>query len=593
MKKIRLYIISVILLSLVHGCAEDVLTKYPLDVISDQMVWNDPVLIEQYLTQCYAEVGPYLDQGYRFDNTKIIFRELIMLAMADEAAAAWAGNTRSHQITVTGSHEYDADEAGGRQANLMWWGYPTVRRLNQFVARVAEAPVPDKERLVGEARFLRAFCYFMMVKRYGGVPLILREQLIDDPDEELYRKRDREEDVYQFIIDEMDDLVTNGSLPASAPAGRVTLYTALALKSRAAMYAASIATWGTVQLDGVVGIPAGKAAHFWQASYDASKRIISDGQFALYNAKPGDKAANYRELFLTKNNSEVIWAECYTGISGKNHSWDMWQTPRGYNAWASGQLTEIYLEMAESYGNIDGTSGVIDRAKINAGYLWTMDELFGKKDPRFKASIYTQDTPWRGELLDYHNGVITEDGTLTTEPYKEVLGQGRCSAARPFGTLKYMDESLVPSGPRTSSTDWIVFRLGEIYLNLAEAAFELGKADEAKDAVNEIRKRAGMPVFTSVTREDIRAERKIELAFEANRYWDLRRWRTAVTDLTKSWTGLRFILDYKTRKYKLELLLDVTGLPSPYFEEKHYYFPITLSRISNNPNLVENPGWAN
>ena len=593
MKKIRLYIISVILLSLVHGCAEDVLTKYPLDIISDQMVWNDPVLIEQYLTQCYAEVGPYLDQGYRFDNTKIIFRELVMLAMADEATAAWNGPSKSHQITVTGSHEYEWDEFGGRQATLVWWGYPTVRRLNQFVARVAEAPVPDKERLVGEARFLRAFCYFMMVKRYGGVPLILREQLIDDPDEELYRKRDKEEDVYQFIIDEMDDLVTNGSLPASAPAGRVTLYTALALKSRAAMYAASIATWGTVQLDGVVGIPAGKAAHFWQASYDASKKIISDGHFALYNAKPDDKAANYRELFLTKNNSEVIWAECYTGISGKNHSWDMWQTPRSYNAWASGQLTEVNLEMVESYGNIDGASGVIDRDKINAGYLWTMDELFGKKDPRFKASIYTQETPWRGDLLDYHNGVITEDGTLTTEAYKEVLGQGRCVAARPFGTLKYLDESLNPSGPRTSSTDWIVFRLGEIYLNLAEAAFELGKTDEAKDAVNEIRKRAGMPVFAAVTREDIRAERKIELAFEANRYWDLRRWRTAVTDLTKSWTGLRFILDYKTRKYKLEIMPDVTGLPSPYFEEKHYYFPITLSRISNNPNLVENPGWAN
>jgi hypothetical protein len=591
MKKFRLYIISAVVLSLAYGCADDVLTKYPLDMISDQTVWNDPVLIEQYLTQCYAEVGPYFDQGYRFDNTKDVLQELVMLAIADEATYGWQQTPKSHQITVTGSHEYSFTGTG--QASLMWWGYPTVRRLNQFLERVGEALVSDRERLIGEARFLRAFCYFNMVKRYGGVPLILREQLLDDPEEELYRKRDREEDVYQFIIDEMDDLVTNGILPSSAPAGRVTLYTALALKSRAAMYAASIATWGTVQLDGVVGIPSGKAAYFWQASYDASKKIISDGQFALYLAKPDDRAANYRELFLTKNNSEVIWAECYTGVSGKNHSWDLCNSPFSYNPWAGGQQNPVYLEMVESYGHIDGTDGVIDRDKINASHLWTMDELFGKKDPRFKASVFTHETPWIGDLLDYHYGVITEDGTLTTEPYKEVLGSGRCNGrSTPFGILKYLDESIaIPSGPRTSATDWIVFRLGEIYLNLAEAAFELGKADEAKDAVNEIRRRAGMPEFTSVTREEIRAERKVELAFEANRYWDVRRWRTAVTDLTKSYSGLRYILDYQTRKYKLEIVPDVNGFPSPYFEEKHYYFPMTLGRISNNPNLVENPGW--
>lgn len=578
----RLFYIPLLILS-ISSCIDDILNKSPLDMISDATVWNDPVLIGQYLAQCYAEVGPYLDQSYLFDNNLVIIQETAMLGIADEANSRWNSTPKLYNIALGGLGYLD------------WWGYPTVRRLNEFLEKIETAPVTNKVQFAAEARFLRAFCYFNMVKRYGGVPLILRVQSVNDSEEELYRARDKEEDVYQFIIDELDDIVNNELLPVQAESGRATLYAALALKSRAAMYAASIATWGDVRLGGLVGIPAEKKDYFWEASYSASKKIIDDDRFALYDVNP-DKSANYRQLFLTKNNSEVIYTEGYTGASGKYHSWDMWQSPASYNPWAGGQQNTVYLDMVESYDNIDGTPGVIDRAKIASGHLWTMEELFGNKDPRFKASIYTQETPWLGDLLDYHNGVIKEDGTITTEAYKDVQGRGRCAVvagSNSFGILKYLDESAaIVSGPRTSSTDWIVFRLGEIYLNLAEAAFELDKEPEARAVINQIRNRAGMPEYMSaITRENIRAERKVELAFEANRFWDLRRWRTAVTDLTKSYTGLRYILDYQTRKYKLELVPNISGNPAPAFLEKFYYYPITQTRTSNNPNLVENPGY--
>ena len=580
MKRLYTYMIISLLLC---ACAKDVLNKSPLDRISDDVLWSDPVLVEAFLTQCYGEMGFYNEMPYLSKTD--FFADMVMTGISDEANSNWVATAKTHQITITGGE-------------CEWWGYPTVRRLNQFIDRVETSPVSNSAQLIAEARFLRAFCYFNMVKRYGGVPLIVREQLMDDPEDELYRKRDREEAIYQFIVDEINDIVSSGALPPSfsgKDAGRATLYAALALKSRAAMYAASIATWGKVQLDGVVGIPSGSANTFWQASYDASKKIIDAGQFALYNAKPDDKVANYRELFLVKNHSEIIFAEGFDGLSGKGHSWDMWENPLSYNVWGGGQQNAVYLEMVESYGNIDGTSGIIDRDKINSGYLWTMDELFGKKDPRFKASIYTNETSWmNGEVkLDYHNGVITEEGELTTEAYKDVMGVGRCAAwTSPFGILKYLDESwgIVPER-YYSKTDWIVFRLAEIYLNLAEAAFELGKTEEARAAVNIIRERAGMPALQTITRDDIRAERKVELAFEANRYWDVRRWRTAVDDLTHAWSGLRYILDYSTKKYRLSVVENAAGTPAPYFEEKHYYLPITLSRTTNNKNLVENPGY--
>ena len=162
-------------------------------------------------------------------------------------------------------------------------------------------------------------------------------------------------------------------------------------------------------------------------------------------------------------------------------------------------------------------------------------------------------------------------------------------------SMKYLDEgNNTLQFPGISSTDYLVFRYGEILLNLAEAAFELGETGEALEAVNDIRKRAGISPLESVDRDKIRHERKVELAFEGHRYWDVRRWRIAVDVLSKPNSGLRYILDYETGKYQLQILDNVDGTgTSPNFYEHNYYFPITLSRTGNNSNLQENPGYQN
>ncbi len=581
---------------MINAC-EDVLEKQPLDIITDATLWSDPVLIDDYLNQCYSEMRFYFEMPYGQDiNFLVDNRALDMLTITDEAHPAWIGAPKTHWIGIGGGI-------------IEWWGYPTIRRLNVFLNKMEnleiEVDESYKKQRIAEARFLRAFAYFDMVKRYGGVPLITRVQELDDPEEELYRKRDKEEDIYMFILSELDEIAPD--LPEDYGDGRATKYAALALKSRASMYAASIAQWGSVQLDGVIGIPTDKASTYWQISYDASREIITSGKFSLYNGSD-DKVQNFRNLFLDENNSEVIFSERFDGISGKGHIFDMMEVPRSYHVWGGGQQASLYLEMVESFDNVDGTPGVIDRDKIANGHLWTVEELWKNKDPRFKATVYTHGSPWvhtNGPfILDYHNGIETPEGELlTVGSYKGVLCRSQASAAlTPFGVLKYLDEARAVVHERYySSTDYIVFRLGEILLNYAEAAIELNKTGDALWAVNEIRKRAGMPEYTSITREDVRKERKIELAFEGNRYWDVRRWRTAKNDLTKSFHGLRIILDGASivegqydvlnQKFKLAIVDNVAGIPSPYFEEKHYYLPIALSRTSNNPNLVENPGY--
>jgi hypothetical protein len=266
----------------------------------------------------------------------------------------------------------------------------------------------------------------------------------------------------------------------------------------------------------------------------------------------------------------------------------------------------VYLDIVEKFEFIDGTSGAIPRSDY-ASKEWTMDELFHNRDPRFIASIlYNESTMgWKANNYDsniayFHerskvagvwvkagvlpNGVPAKASNRSFEPRPKPMRQG-------FLMRKFLDES---SGSQlaggNSSEDFHIFRLGETYLNLAEAAFYLGKNAEALDALNEIRDRAGMPDKLTIDEDIIRNERAVELIFEEHRFWDIRRWRIANEVLDgKKMAGLKFEYNYDTDKY-------IIGVKSADpvvrdFKQEHYYYPLTLGKISDNPILVENPGY--
>lgn len=599
MKKIS--IILLIGLTALTSCEKDVLDKEPLDIISDANVWDDPALIDAYLTQMYYDMSILTNEvpnnsGF---GGGMWFNINMVTEVSDEAMGNWIKNSGY-------AYKFGLNSTGaisGIAPLLQWWeqSYRVIRSLNEFISRVPTAPVDStfvKER-VAEARFLRAYNYFSMVKRYGGVPLITEAQEIDAPRDSLFPERAKEQEVYDYVLSELDAIAND--LPdkrSSMEYGRPSKYAALALKCRAALYAGSIAQFGDVQLNGIVGIDASKANDYYLQAYEAAEIIMNSGIHSLYN-QFSDKTKNFRNIFLDKNNVEVIFARVHDENSGydggQGWGYDWINAPVPNSAGAGSQLAP-YLEMVEEFEYIDGTSGKLDRSVIQQG-LWTTEQLWGDKDPRFFASIFTHNTPWQGTLLDFHNGLILPDGSIITSgSYNGVLANGTQSAnnldfGTGFGVLKYLDESHT-GGRDISSTDWIVFRYGEILLNYAEAAFELGKTDDALDAINQIRERAGIALLNSIDREKIRHERKVELAFEGHRYWDVRRWRIAVTALSKNNSGIRYILDYETGKLKLEVNENIDGTVSePIFQSKNYYLPITPGRIGQNPNLVPNPGY--
>ncbi len=612
MKKILFILITG--LCVLTSCLDDILDKKPLDMMTDAVVWEDPVLIDAYLTTQYTYTSVLVNDATTvfdsFDQNPVNVSTdwKFNMGNSEQADGPFISGDVSDEAMTLGAVLYNAAnfKTYGISINgglMEYWEapYKIIRNLNEFIEKVPNSPIEkDLAGLrIAEARFLRAFNYFSMVKRYGGVPLITKVQQMTDSKEVLYPSRNSEKEIYDYVISEMDAIAED--LAKTTDYGRPNKWAALALKCRAALYAGSIAQFGTVQLNGLLGIPSGEANAYYQKAYDAANAIMKGGVYALYNAD-ADKVTNFKNIFLKKRNVEAIFAKQHDGVDavqsgGNAWSWDYLQCPKPH-AENGGNRSMPYLELVEEFEYIDGKSGKFDRDKLQQG-LWTLDELWKGKDPRFFASIWTNGTSWQGGSVDNHKGLITRTGEVLNEStgvYEGVYVWGTQNLWNNmdtgFGIMKYLNESTsnVEWFSR-SNTDYLIFRYGEILLNFAEAAVELGKTDEALKAINDIRDRAGISLLTTVDREKIRHERLVELAFENHRYWDIRRWREGKTYLSRQLTGLRYILDFTTRKFRLEVV-DLHGsVNPPKFKEENYYFPINLTRTNANPNLEENPGY--
>ena len=600
MKKIIIYFIAA---AVNFSCIDQLLEKKPLDMISDADLWDDETMADTYLTGVYLRMPILLNEtpepmnGGVWDFCEDWIGPYIINTVSDEARWNYV-SVSQNSIKYTGLRI-----SGGL---LEWWeyAYVAIRRLNDFIERLPVSAVSDafKTEKLAEARFLRAYNYFSMVKRYGGVPLVTRVQLVDDPYEELYRSRDSEQAIYDFVLSELDEIAND--LPNDATTGRPTKAAALALRSRAAVYAGSIAQFGTIQLGGILGIDASKAQSYYQIAYDAAQRIMNETNHSLYDVN-ADKVLNFQNVFLVKasaNNPEPIWIMRHTYTQktwsgGNGWGWDFWNCPKPH-AWSGGMHTPPYLEMAEEFEYVDGRPGKLDWDAIQEGF-WTVDQLWSGRDPRFYASIWTQDRPWQSRAVDLHYGLVLPDGSVirTSGSYEGVLifgeDTGNGGNRTGFGIMKLLEESHDNTGERlTSGTDWQIIRFAEVLLNYAEAAFELGRTADALTAINRLRDRAGIAPLATIDREKIRHERKVELAFEGHRYWDLRRWRIAFEELNIPRSRLEYVMVFEEQnKYKLEVINADGTVTPPLFHDYNYYFPITLSRTSSNPNLTENPGY--
>jgi len=592
MKDIKYIFISVLISFSFQSCEEQILSKEPLDIISDAAVWNDQSLVNAYVSNLYGRIKIPSTFLPTLDNSELIGGEALL---CDDATTRhtwhpeWSNNYLFGGLTASGGlKEY--------------WDYTLIRACNVFIENMTTSTISEslKKILSAEVRMIRAYTYFEMVKRYGGIPLITQAQSINDPESELFVKRNNEQEVYDFIGSEIDAVLND--LPTDDK-NRFTKFGALSLKSRAMLYAGSIAKYGTVQLDGVVGIPSNLASSYFQASYNASKQIIpeSDGGsggtvFSLYKGdiKADDLSSyadNFYNLFLTEKTVESIFeVDFIAGVKGNTASYGLY-----------GSMMDPSVELANAFEMVDGSSGVIDYANVA---VTNVPDLYKNKDPRFRASILNTGDPWSGGITYSNWYIIREDGEKMGTAGVYYTGQngvtmptrGSGETYTGFGTKKLVrDLGYIPAWGM-DDVPCMVFRLGEIYLNCAEAAQELGKTDDALRYVNLIRSRAGIAQLTTIDLDKIKHERRVELALgEAHRYWDLRRWRDAAKSPVNGGLNGLYITkaqtyyDYRDSKFHFDV--GHVEANARVFKEAYYYLPITTSRRNNNPNLVENPGY--
>ena len=577
MKSIKyiLFLSLVILLS-----CEDILDRAPLNKISENDVWVNDVMTQAYVTNLYSRIP--------FNNVLTGVND--WYSWTDEGTRCTGNSSNITQGTVSKSSE-----------GVAYWDYAYIRDCNVFLEEITTSPIAQsvKTQLEGEVRFMRAFAYFEMMKRYGGVPLV--DVVIDpfQPIDEKYRVRATEEAIANFIDAELTSAIA--LLPdVAAPKGRINKWSAYALQARAMLWAASIAKYGTVELNGLVGIPASQANAYYTKAAAAADAVITSTHYALYNANPGDKAENYRNIFIDESNSEVIFEKPYDGVNN-NHSYDGWIAP---DTWIDrGSLSNPLLEWLLGYENIDGSA---TQPSFGATNLYTDGwEPFANKDPRLKATVFFQGETFPNGTIETYEGIdpsatptpsaiisspsLSYNGKASVGLDSRMVPKDDMSTNSGFITKKYVITTQKYIAENTSWTNLIVFRLAEMYLTKAEAEFEMGNIAPAVTALNMTRERAGISLVdaSTITLNKIRTERRSELAFEAHRYWDLRRWRTAVSVLNNRFQGLRIIYHFASGKYYF-LPFNAETITRA-FKQEHYYNPITNGRIDNNPSLVENP----
>lgn len=617
-------LLTIPILCIVASCHK--LDTPPLGVIGESDVFTNANAVQAYLADIYTNL-PIEDfvyepnQGFMTGN-----------------GGRW--QCFNHTDAIDGEMVGPFGGTGDAAQGFGFWPYDKIRVINQLIATLptyaANFTTAQVNEWLGEAYFCRAYTYFALVKRYGGVPIV---RTVIDPDASIASQqvpRDKEEDVYNFIASDFDSAYGLMQDPGNnIQQGAASKYAAAAYKSRAMLYAGTIAKYGAANYvdgaarqQGFTGIPAGDANAFFQAAYDAAKLV--EGHFSLYTGGYPDKVQNYVDVFLKPNNEDIFlrqYTQSDPNMNGDNagpHSWDATMTCRIMTA---DGLSRAYptLDFVERFGSLpivnpDGTPvRFTNRADLMNGL-----------EPRLLATVYFPGATLRGIPFDVQRGIYkTFAGSAAQETANDltspndaqnvnlwlgdinavangldVIGRAGISTngddltRTGFYVRKYVDYNKPASscGLYQSTQSYIDMRYAEVLLNRAEAAMELGTPDMQTDALNDInqlRDRAGAaPATASMTIDTVRNERCKELAFEHQYWWDIRRWRTADQVLNnRNMYGLLPYFILSENKYIF--LKQLEPFKRTYnFQKLWYYEPLPSGELAKNPNLYpNNPGY--
>jgi hypothetical protein len=538
------------------SCQENFLDVVPTDRVSDASILSDSVLFEAYVINRYMGTRltdkeaegtlPGFGRGFEYAMWSSLTDESIY-NNDDNTWLIQRGQIAPENTGIAGT----------------FWGrsYRSIRELNYALANVDKVPMSQgkKDRLKGEMQFIRAFRYQDLIRNYGKVVLLGDKvyEISDDlTSDELFERAEIKEGI-DYAVAQLDEAAAllPESNDASWKLGRATKGAALALKARLLLYGAS---------------PLYNSAT-WQQAAAAAKAVMDLNKYTLYTG-------GYGNLFTTTDNSEIIFSRIYA--PGARHvALEIANGPNSYNAWGGNVPVQ---NLVDDYEMMDGT-------KItDAGTSYNPGQPYKNRDPRFYATILYNEAPYRGSTIQTFTpgGKDSKDGPSNWNTSKTG-----------YYMKKFMNDALPIDNPWdvAGTQTWIYFRYAEILLNYAESQNEaVGPDASVYAAINAIRQRTGvaMPVLpTGLTqaamRERIRNERRIELAFEEHRYYDVRRWKIA--DKTENVPAYGIEIGKSGTAFTYTKKEALTGKS---FAEKQYWLPIPRTEIqASNNKLEQNPGY--
>jgi hypothetical protein len=410
---------------------------------------------------------------------------------------------------------------------------------------------------------MRAMSYFELTKRYGGVPL-LSDKVLTLTDA-VNIPRNTYAECIQYIVSECDAI--SGLLlkePVTAvQVGRITQGSALALKARALLYAAS-----------PLNNPSNDLAK-WQAAAAAAKAVIDLNFYALN--------ASFVNAFITRNDKEVILAF----QQARNLNLERANSPAGYvsDLYTSNGSTSPSQDLVDAFPTITG------RAITDAGSGYSASNPYANRDPRFEATIFYNGSQWLGRAVETFEGGRDKPNTSMIQ------------TKTGYYLRKFLPNLATATNYAAADHNFIIFRYAEVLLNYAEAVNEA--ADLAANRtiaytqLTNLRKRAGITAGTgslygltaNMTQAQMRAaiklERRIEMAFEEHRFWDVRRWNTGTSDFNKTLRGMKI-----TRVSPGVFTYQIVNVePVVFIAPKMNLYPIPFAELQANSALTQNPGW--
>jgi hypothetical protein len=538
------------------GCSdgEGFLDTTPTDAVSDKLVWSKPEYAELNINSFYH----IIDALGQFDTAQTAvgisegMTDILKYGSTAQNTHMWFANEMAYQTAPS------ASSASYYLGNWSWC-YGKMTSLNQALSNLHQYKENFSEaewsRYTAEIRFFRGLIYFELMKRYKEIIIYDYDMTQIKADKAL----SSEKDGWDMVQGDLEYAAAN--LPSiEAAAYRVSSEAAYALLSRAMLY-----------------------AERWDVAAAAAKKVIDSGKFSL----TADYATAWSKTRLQGNTESIL--EYEYNREGVTHNFDDNFTPGGDPGRVLGALGNPTQEMVESYELAGGKGNYPDWEAWHSGKAVDQTPPFDQLEPRFAATILYNGCQWKGRTIEPYDGGV--DGYM--EWRLKPINEGKTVTG--YFLRKLVDENHDLSAYSRSTQPWIAIRYAEVLLNFAEAAAKGSDAvlkKESLGALNQVRERVGLKALNvsgDKLKEAIYHERKVELAYEGQYYWDMRRLKLAEKEFS----------NYRVHGLKVDKVgegsftytyIDCDG-QDRYFPAKLYRVPLPQDELDGNGEVDQYPEW--